>query len=74
MTAGELCDALKGLPRGLPVLLQIRGEVTVRNRVNDRIDGCLDTLFYTATVDLAEHFSLGKGWHTAVLLVADKET
>ncbi|MBP3382001.1 MAG: hypothetical protein J6L00_05075 [Clostridia bacterium] len=73
MTAGELNDVLKELPRGLPVLLQVRRDVTVKNAVNDRIDGTLDAAFHIETVDLDEMFSLGKGWHTAIFLVADGE-
>lgn len=73
LTVGELCDALKELPRGLPVLLHVRREVTVKNAVNDRVDGTLDAAFRVGVVDLSEMFSLGKGWHTAVSLVADGE-
>lgn len=73
MTAGELCEVLKELPPKLPVLLQVNRVVTVKNTVNDRIDGELDASFCIAGVDLSERFSLGKGWHTAVFLLADQE-
>ena len=71
LTVGNLCDMLKELPHELPVLMCARCEVSVRNAVNDRVDGTLDTTFQVGVVDLSETFSLGKGWHTAVLLVAE---
>ncbi len=73
MTAGELCAALSRLPQALPVVLHIDRDVTVRNAVNERIDGHLEGVYGIAVLDLTETFSLGKGWHTAVCLVADGE-
>lgn len=73
MTAGELCDTLRGLPRNLPVFLRVDRDVTVRNAVNDCIDGHLEDDFEVAVVDMEKTFSLGKGWHTAVFLVAEGE-
>ncbi len=65
---------LKDLPPKLPVLLQVNREVTVKNTVKDCIQGDLDASFHIADVDLSELFSLGRGWHTAVFLIADNET
>lgn len=73
MTTGELCEMLQTLPRNLPVLLQLDCDVTVRNAVNDRVCGHLETAFDVALLDLDETFSLGSGWHTAAFLIADRE-
>ena len=73
MTTGELCEILQALPPKLPVLLQVDGKVTVKNAVNDSVDGELDASFGIADIDLAKRFSLGKGWHSAVFLIADEE-
>ncbi len=74
MTTGKLCEILKELPPTLPVLLQVRCSVTVQSTEKDSVDGELDTSFHIADIDLAKRFSQGKGWHSAVFLVADGET
>lgn len=73
MTVGELCDALQVLPRRLPVVLQIRCDTSVINAVNERVEGEIDAAFYLMTVDIAETYSQGRGWHTATFLVANEE-
>jgi len=73
LTAGELCAALRQLPQELPVLLCIDRDVTVRNAVNERVDGRLEDSFAVEVLDLSETFSLGKGWHTAVCLFAERD-